>query len=86
MKYLYMVVCAVVGGLLGWGLGLYVLGPGQLILVTSIWDTTLAFILGMLAYLVCIWGGMLIGAILFGRLGYRVGKHLHEPSNEDVHL
>ena len=70
-------------GLLGWGLGLYVFGPMIAVLLSSIVDTSGdRWVLAMIAFMVGIWAAILIGAIWFGRLGYRLGKRLHETDSD----
>jgi len=83
MKYIYMVVGAVVGGLLGWLLSFWFgLMTGGL--VSFILDTSGdgGWVVSMGAFMVGMWAAILIGPIWFGRLGYRLGKRLHEADSD----
>ena len=79
-----MVVGAVVGGLLGWGLcsmvafGPYLLNIAAWIVYTAVPNGEVNWILAVALWIGFVWAGILIGAIWFGRLGYRLGKRLHE--------
>ena len=71
MKYIYMLVGTVVGGLLGWGLGLYVFSPYLMEGATN-------GFFGLIGCIIVIGAGILIGAIWFGLLGYWLGTRLQE--------
>lgn len=83
MRYVYLIVGAIFGGLLGWFLSLNVVAPFLMWIAGSIVGITVPngeanWILAAALFIGFIWVGILIGAILFGKLGYRLGKHLHE--------
>ena len=78
MKYIYMVVGAVVGGLLGWAFGPYLLYIAAWIVYTAVPNGEANWILAVALWMGFVCAGILIGAIWFGRLGYRLGKRLHE--------
>ena len=83
MKYLYLFVGAVLGGVGGCF--------GHLLVWWAIRDSVMAgqatsfmpLIYG-LSYLVLIVPVCLLGATLFGFLGYRLGKHLHEIDSDQM--
>ena len=92
MKYLYLVV----GAALGWYVfGLVLVLGADTGVLDLVGDGLIRFIFGdlqtqnifadLLAVLfvfVFAVGGRLIGAILFGCLGYRLGKRLHEKDSD----
>ena len=81
MKYLYLVVGAVLGwfgGVLVWKATPYVLQETSFDLETS----GLHWVIFLVLYFVLLYVLCPLGAILFGFLGYRLGKHLHEKDSD----
>ena len=74
MKYIYMFVGTVVGGLLGCVLCLYVFIPYLIEDPNGFGGLIVSF------YVIC--AGISIGAICFGRMGYLLGKRLHETDSD----
>ncbi len=85
MKYIYLVVGAVFGGLLGWlssfWIGLMTGGLVEFILDTIGASGDGGWVVSMGAFMVGMSAAILIGPIWFGRLGYRLGKRLHETDS-----
>ena len=84
VKYIYLIVGAVFGGGLVWKATPYVLRE-----TIPTYDETglhwLIFLVLLLAlYFVLLPVLCLLGATLFGFLGYRLGKHLHEIDSDQM--
>jgi len=84
MRYVYLIVGAIFGGLLGWFLSINVFAPFLMWLAASILGED--NLLHIFLFIGFIWVGILIGAILFGTLGYQLGKHLHEIDSGKMNL
>ncbi|HAA72683.1 MAG TPA: hypothetical protein DCE55_26330 [Planctomycetaceae bacterium] len=84
MKYLYLVVGAVFGGGLVWKATLYVLQETIPRYDQSglHWQIFIALLLAL--YYVLLPVLCLLGATLFGFLGYWTGKHLHEIDSDQM--
>ena len=82
MKYLYLVVGAVFGGGLVWKATLYVLQETIPRYDQSGLHWLIFFALLLALYFVLLPVLCLLGATLFGFLGYRLGKLLHEKDSD----